>query len=98
MSPAILMPFIAARTFGWHSVVIDDSWGLKTIKNGMAYSICNSLACRECNHLFLDIRFSDSEMSSLYQDYRGQDYVRLRDSFEPGYAIRNKALINGVSF
>jgi len=97
-SPAILMPFIAARAFGWYPVEIDDSWGLKTITNGMAHSVCNSLTCRKCNHLFLDIRFSDSEMSRLYRDYRGQDYVNLRDSFEPGYAIRNETLNNGVSF
>lgn len=97
-SPAILMPFIAARIFGWHPVEINDSWGLKTIQNGMAYSVCNSLSCRKCGHLFLDMRFSDSEMSNLYHDYRGPDYVRLRNSFEPGYAIRNEALNNGVSF
>jgi len=97
-SPAILMPFVAARTFGWYPTEINDDWGLKTIQNGMAYSICNSLCCKECNHLFLDIRFTDAEMSRLYQDYRGQDYVDLRESFEPGYVTRNQILNNGVSF
>ena len=92
------MPFIAARIFGWHPVEVDDRWGLKTIKNGMAYSICNSMNCRKCRHLFLDIRFSDFEMASLYRDYRGPVYVELRDSFEPGYAVRNEILNNGVSF
>ncbi len=97
-SPAILMPFVAARTFGWYPQHIDGSWGLNTIENGMAYSICNSLNCNVCGHLFLDIRFSDSEMSNLYRDYRGADYVNLRERFEPGYKLRNESLSHGVSF
>jgi hypothetical protein len=97
-SPAILMPFVAARAFGWYPQRIDESWGLKTIENGMAYSICNSLNCQSCGHLFLDIRFSDHEMSNLYQNYRGAEYVQLREKYEPGYSVRNDALNNGVSF
>ena len=42
-SPAVLMPFVAHRTFGWEPVVIDESWGLQTIPSGRAYSICNTL-------------------------------------------------------
>lgn len=98
ISPAILMPFVAARTFGWYPIEITEEWGLKTIQKGMAYSICNSLNCKDCGHLFLDIRFSDSEMSNLYKDYRGLDYVHLRQLFEPGYAERNVDLNHGVSF
>lgn len=97
-SPAILMPFVAARTFGWHPVEISDDWGLHTIKNGMAYAICNSLNCQSCGHLFLDMRFSDREMSNLYKNYRGAEYVQLREKYEPGYSARNDALNNGVSF
>jgi len=97
-SPAILMPFVAARTFGWYPQLIDESWGLTTIENGMVYSICNSLNCKVCGHLFLDIRFSDSEMSNLYRDYRGTEYVKLRERFEPGYKLRNESLNHGVSF
>jgi len=88
-SPAVLMPFIAHRVFNWKPVEIDDSWGLKSIKNGFAYSICNSLFCNECGLLFLDIRFSDTEMSNLYQDYRGKSYTELRAFYEPGYENRN---------
>jgi hypothetical protein len=36
-SPAILMPFVAARVFDWYPVVIDESWGLKTIQSGHVY-------------------------------------------------------------
>lgn len=97
-SPAVLMPFVAHRALGWEPVIIDASWGLKTLKNGHAYTVCKSLFCRECELLFLDIRFSESEMMSLYNDYRGLDYVTLRDYYEPGYAARNNFLNNGNDY
>ena len=58
-SLAILMPFVAHRVFGYKPFKIESSFGLKDIKNGYAYSVCNSLVCRNCQFLFLDIRFSD---------------------------------------
>ena len=97
-SPAILMPFIAARVFDWYPVEIDESWGLKSIQSGYAYSICNSLLCQGCGLLFLDMRFSDAELEKLYSDYRGQAYSDLREKFEPGYIARNNLLNEGVPF
>jgi len=91
-SPAILMPFISHRAFNWTPVEIDDSWGLNSIKNGYAYSICNSLLCKKCGFLFLDIRFTDDETSRLYANYREEEYTKLRDFYEPGYAARNDDL------
>jgi SAM-dependent methyltransferase len=88
-SPAILMPFVAHRALGWQPVEIDESWGLTTIRQGMAYSICNTLQCQDCGLIFLDIRFSPTELGALYADYRGADYVALRERYEPGYALRN---------
>ncbi|MFI4939532.1 MAG: class I SAM-dependent methyltransferase [Burkholderiales bacterium] len=97
-SPAILMPFVAHRVFDWKPVDIDASWGLHTIKNGHAYSICNSLCCGECGCLFLDIRFSEAELHSLYQGYRNEEYTALRETYEPGYAKRNELLSAGVDY
>ncbi|WP_295631771.1 class I SAM-dependent methyltransferase [Novosphingobium sp.] len=97
-SPAILMPFVAHRAFGWAPVEIDESWGLKTIQSGMAYSICKTLRCRKCDHLFCDIRFSDAEMNAIYAGYREEVYVALRDHYEPGYAKRNEGLVEVVSY
>jgi hypothetical protein len=97
-SPAILMPFIAARVFNWYPVEIDESWGLKTIQKGSAYSVCNSLLCEDCGLLFLDMRFSDAELGKLYSDYRGKEYSELREQFEPGYISRNILLNEGVPF
>jgi hypothetical protein len=97
-SPVILMPFVAARVFNWHPLEIDESWGLKTIQSGHAYSICNSLLCQNCGLLFLDMRFSDTELERLYSNYRGQAYSELREKFEPGYISRNDLLNEGVPF
>ena len=86
-SPAILMPFVASRVFGWEPVEITAEWGLRDIRQGFAYPLCNSVQCADCGVLFLDIRFDDAEMSALYADYRGDAYTALRERFEPGYTI-----------
>lgn len=97
-SPAILMPFIAHRAFGWQPVVIDENWGLSSVKMGNAYSICNTLSCDECGLIFLDIRFSDDQLNNLYHDYRGDDYTNLRDQYEPGYRQQNISLHNQIPY
>ena len=97
-SPAVLMPFVADRIFGWKPVVIDESWGLRSIRPGHAYSICKSLRCGQCGHLFCDLRFSDAEMAALYNKYREEAYTALRESYEPGYAVRNSALKKPIQF
>lgn len=92
------MPFIAHRIYGWEPALIDESWGLQTIANGSVYSLCNSLLCHQCGLLFLDIRFSDSELSLLYHNYRDEAYTELREHYEPGYRERNKAFVNGTNY
>ena len=87
------MPFVANRAFGWTPVEITPDWGLRTIKCGMAYPLCNSLQCQDCGLVFLDIRFSEVEMTALYQGYRGAEYAAQRDLFEPGYAQVNAAML-----
>ena len=49
---AVLMPFIAHRIFDWIPIEIDQSWNLRTIKTGKLYSICKTLGCELCNHIF----------------------------------------------
>jgi hypothetical protein len=94
----VLMPFIAERVFGWKPVTIDASWGLQTIPSGKAYSICNTLHCRSCGLIFLDIRFSEYELGALYHGYRDDDYIALRESYEPGFILRSAELKAGVDF
>lgn len=97
-SPAVLMPFVAHRALGWRPVEIDDSWNLATLQKGHAYSICNSVECQTCGLLFLDIRFSDYELDRLYDDYRGPEYTRLREHYEPGYEAKNNRLKEEIPY
>jgi SAM-dependent methyltransferase len=97
-SPAVLMPFVAHRIFGWSPVAIDPSWGIRDLPVGTACSICKSMLCDECSMLFLDMRFDDDEMASLYFDYRGASYCEQRERFEPGYSARNKMLLDGSKY
>ena len=85
-SPAVLMPFVAYRAFGHQPVEITGDWGLRDLRQGMAYSLCNSLQCQDCGVLFLDYRFTDQQMAALYQNYRDATYNAQRIHFEPGYA------------
>ncbi|MEX3935920.1 class I SAM-dependent methyltransferase [Paraburkholderia phymatum] len=94
-SPAILMPFVANRVFGWEPVEVTADWGFRDIQPGHAYPLCNSVQCADCGALFLDIRFDDEEMAALYTDYRGEAYTDLRDRFEPGYKARNQIYVDG---
>ena len=85
-TPAVLMPFLAKRIFKHDPVEITDEWGLRDLRPGIAYSLCNTLECVDCGVLFLDYRFSDLELSLLYDNYRGPEYNATRTYFEPGYA------------
>jgi hypothetical protein len=85
-SPAVLMPFVAKRVFGHEPVEITAEWGLRDLKPGMAYTLCNSLQCQDCGALFLDYRFADDEMAALYRNYRDPEYNAQRIRFEPGFA------------
>lgn len=85
-SPAVLMPFVALRVFGHEPLEITADWGLRDLRQGMAYTLCNSLQCQGCGALFLDYRFTDKQMAALYQGYRDESYTRQRNHFEPGYA------------
>jgi hypothetical protein len=85
-SPAVLMPFVALRVFGHEPVEITADWGLRDLREGMAYTLCNSLQCQDCGVLFLDFRFTDEQMAALYHNYRDAQYNAQRIRYEPGYA------------
>jgi hypothetical protein len=96
--PAILMPFVASRVFGWEPVEIDESWGLRDVPTGMAYSICCTLACTSCGLVFLDLRFDEDEAGRLYAGYRDEEYVSQRLRYEPGYRQTNEMLVGGSAW
>ncbi len=89
-NPAFFMPFITDRAFKMPMFQItQQNTGLKDIFNGFAYQYCNSLYCKSCGHLSCDLRFNDEQMKNLYHNYRGSDYLELREHYEPGYINRN---------
>jgi hypothetical protein len=79
------MPFVAKRIFDYDPVTITSEWGLRDVQTGVAYMVCYSLQCVDCETLFLDRRFDDDEMARLYANYRDDVYNRLRISFEPEF-------------
>jgi SAM-dependent methyltransferase len=60
--------------------------------------VCKSLQCANCGLLFSDIRFSDDELARLYGGYRDDDYTALRETYEPGYTLRNNALAQQIDY
>jgi hypothetical protein len=95
--PAVLMPFVAHRVFGWEPIEITKEYGLNTIPSGHAYNVCKTLYCLECELLFLDMRFDNEEIAALYTGYRDEEYTALRDFYEPGYRQRAETLYAGLS-
>ena len=93
-SPAIIMPFVAHRAFGYAPVEITRDWGLRDVPSGQCQSRCNTLHCPDCGGLFMDLRLGEPEMAALYEDYRGQAYTALREHYEPGYQLRNNELLH----
>jgi hypothetical protein len=97
-SSAIVAPFVAKRIWGYDPVEITEDWGFRDIKPGFAYSLCNSVHCSSCGAVFLDIRFTDHELSLLYEGYRNDAYTSLRDLYEPGYAEKNKFFLGRAPY
>lgn len=97
-SPSVLMPFIAKRVFGYDLVTIDESWKLFNFPSGVSLSQCCSCQCQKCGFLFLDMRFDAEEMSNLYENYREDEYTKLRDFYEPGYAEKNIIMQQGIKY
>ncbi len=93
-NPAVFMPFVTDRIFGWKPTEITKDWGLRTLKEGTSYLPCLTLICNNCGLVFSDIRFNDREMSKLYYNYRGEEYTNVRELYEPGYKERNENLID----
>jgi SAM-dependent methyltransferase len=96
-APAVLMPFVAFRVFGWEPAEVQPDWGLRDLPAGKLYSVCRSMMCEYCGLLFLDMRFDEDEMGALYDDYRGPMYTAIRDRFEQGYSARNALLLEPSS-
>lgn len=80
-------PFVAHR-------VADFPMGTITIGGQALYPplFTNSLRCADCGFVFSQLRFDDDELQCLYKDYRGEEYTRTRNFFEPGYDKLNEQI------
>ena len=96
--PAVLMPFIAKRVFGWEKAYIDETWKINDIQNGELNHGCSTFFCDNCDFIFCDMGFDEDEMGRLYSDYRGELYNQQRMQLEPSYLLRSKALDNGYEY
>lgn len=53
------------------------------------------LVCTECESGFFDYRYSESEMRSIYHDYREKNYLEVRHKWEPSYTKDLNSLLGG---
>jgi hypothetical protein len=74
------MPFVAHRALGYSEGELPLELPTR------------SLQCQGCGLVFSQLRL-EAEMGSLYQDYRGEQYTRIREGLEPGYAALNAKLV-----
>ncbi len=54
-------------------------------KLGVKKRISNYLICSNCDCGFFSYRYNEDEMQCIYEDYRGNHYVRVRNYWEPWY-------------
>lgn len=72
--PAIVAPFIVERIFG-----------MKPESTTSLYGLSNQVNYFPCGFVGVNILFDDEEMSNLYRGYRGDEYNKVRLSYEPTY-------------
>jgi hypothetical protein len=46
------------------------------------------LECKACGFCSFSYRYSESDMKSIYEHYRGQQYLTVRKSWEPWYTVK----------
>lgn len=69
-------------------------WVLELARNA-AQSIVEICECLHCNTIFTSSTFPDVVLGALYRDYRGSEYQKIRQSWEPGYTIDLNSALNG---
>lgn len=57
--------------------------------------LTNSIRCHCCGFIFSQLRPDDDEMARIYAGYRGAEYSRIRNLFEPGYDKFGDRIGNG---
>jgi hypothetical protein len=95
--PAILSPFVAERTMGWSSCIVNAESELREVPLGVHYPVCKTMKCPSCGTIFSDIRFSDEELYKLYYKYRSSSYTTLRCKYEAEYEQKAEDILNSTT-
>src|SRR5574341_358387 len=89
-TPASISPFVTQRIYNWTPIIV--RFNTETNDSFLAFPICGKLTCQDCGFIFCDMRFDDAEMARLYENYRDERYVEMREKYEPGYGKLNAEL------
>ena len=81
----LFAPFISHRVMDYPAQNLQ--LGGKEI--GPPILFTNAVRCQVCEFVFSQVRFEDTEMSKIYENYRDETYAQLRNTFEPGYSQLN---------
>ena len=95
---SLVMPFVSDRTGIWKPFLIEKKY-FKELKEGLSYLSTYTCECTKCGHLFAKHRFTDAEMTKLYDKYRGEEYNNLRKRYEINYSLKDeyfKKKINNI--
>jgi hypothetical protein len=68
------------QAYGVISPWICEMLGIRKRKTSLIY-------CVECTGAYFSYRYSDSEMTKLYSNYREESYVSIRSKWEPWYSF-----------
>jgi len=56
--------------------------------------LTNYLSCLQCETAFFDVHYSEETLTRLYREYRGNEYFRVRNGWEPKYTTHlNEGLV-----
>ncbi len=47
--------------------------------------VCRYLTCQKCKVGWFSLRYSDEGLANLYRNYRGKNYITVRNKWEPWY-------------
>ena len=97
--PAVLMPFIADRIFGWRPTEISPEWGLRDIPAGHGLQHLQDDDVRRLRHAVSRHAIRRrGDGGALWRIIAERPIRRDRDRFEPGYAARNAIMLEGSDY
>lgn len=85
-------PVCGGRSFAAYTAQIAPFIRDRMFQNAVQ-SDCLLMCCTKCKFRFFNVRPDASEMARLYEDYRGTNYQKQREKYEPVYTNELNNLI-----